>query len=128
MQAYVKHWYERLGEGRISGVRCKRCGAVEFPPVPVCNGCSGTHVEWVDLSGQGTMLSVSASQRPDEPFAPYGPMLHAVVELAEGPTFISWLIDVDPARMEDIAGQLPAPVKLDVHRREDYAYPVFRLA
>ena len=128
MQAYVKNWYDRLSEGNIAGVKCKRCGAVEFPPVAVCNDCSGYDLDWVETSGRATMISLSASQRMDEPFAQYGPQLHAVAQLEEGPTFISWLIDVDPTRLEELSARLPLPVTLDVHHRADYSYPVFRLA
>ncbi len=128
MEAYVKKWYDALEEGRIMGMKCKRCGAYEFPPVPVCNSCSGTDLEWVEMKGEGEMVSFSATTLVDPVFAEYGPTLNAVVQLVEGPTFISWLVGSSIGQENEIYRKLPALVKMEIHKREKYKYPVFRIA
>ncbi len=37
LEPVVRTFYEELEKGRIMGRQCKRCGAVEFPPVLACN-------------------------------------------------------------------------------------------
>lgn len=127
MQPYVKKWYDFLDEGKFMGTRCKRCGSYEFPPLPICNSCSSTDMEWVEMSGVGKMVSFSANFIVDPPFADFGPSLHAVVELAEGPTFISWILGVDFEQQAELFEKLPLDVKMVVHTRGKYKYPVFEL-
>ena len=57
MEPIVKKWYDGLNEGKLLGLKCKRCGTVEFPPFPVCNTCSCTDLEWIEISGEGMMDS-----------------------------------------------------------------------
>ncbi len=127
MEPYVKKWYDFLNEGKLMGTRCKRCGTYEFPPLPVCNCCTGTEMEWVELSGKGKMVSFSANLIVDPPFTAYGPSIDAVVELAEGPHFISWLMGVSLDQQAEMFNRLPLEVTMEIHAREKYKYPVFRI-
>ena len=52
MKPVVKKFYDSLDEGKLMGRQCTRCGAVEFPPVLVCNSCSCFDMEWVEVSGK----------------------------------------------------------------------------
>lgn len=128
MEAYVKKWYDFLETGRIMGMKCKHCGSYEFPPVPVCNNCCSTDLEWVEMDGRGQMVSISANVMVDPIFAEYGQKVVALVKLSEGPTFISWLEGVGLDQQGELFKQLPIPVKLEVQKRDKYSYPVFRIA
>ncbi len=127
MEAYVKKWYDFLASGKLMGTRCKRCGSYEFPPVPVCNCCSGTDMEWAEISGNGKMVSFSANILVDPPFAEYGPTVNAIVQLSEGPTFISWLVGTGLEKQPELFLKLPVDVKMEVQKRDKYCYPVFRV-
>ena len=65
IESYVKRWYDALEEGSIQATRCSKCGAVEFPPLPVCNDCGAHDMEWVDIEGGGTLISVDDCTVPD---------------------------------------------------------------
>ena len=128
MEAYVKKWYDFMDSGRIMGMRCKNCGAFEFPPVPVCNACCSTDVEWVEMSGKGTIVSLSADIIVDPVYAEYGQQAVGLVQLAEGPTFISWLEGVGVDQIDSLFEKLPIPVKMIIQKREKYSFPVFKIA
>ena len=36
---------------------CSACRLIWYPPAPLCPGCWGTQIEWVPLSGRGTVNS-----------------------------------------------------------------------
>lgn len=129
MEPYIKKWYDHLADGKLMGVTCTKCGAYEFPPVPVCNACSGTELGWSEMSGAGTLLSIShiAQYAVDPPFEKYGPTLTAVVQLAEGPEFISWLMGKTVDQAADLVDKLPISVRMRIHDRGEYKYPVYEV-
>ena len=78
---------------RLEGQRCVGCGALQFPPRPICRHCSHADLSAYTMSGKGTLVSFSeVAQAPHGFTAPY---LVALVALDEGPTIDAQLSDVD---------------------------------
>ncbi len=127
MQPYVKKWYDYLAEGKVMGLRCNRCGSYEFPPVPVCNSCSGTNLSWVEMSGEGTLVTFAVNPTPDPPFVDFAPFLYGAVILKEGPTFHSMILGVDPEDTVGLYQRLPLPVQAETQDRGDHSFVVFRV-
>jgi uncharacterized OB-fold protein len=66
--------------------RCGSCGAHIFYPREVCPECLSSHLQWLKVSGKGTVYSYTIAQAPTHPaFAEDVPYVIAIVELAEGP-------------------------------------------
>ena len=129
LEPYTKKWYEYLKEGKIMGVRCKRCGGYEFPPVPICNSCSCTEMEWVEMSGEGELFSFAFSGMGVYPYTDE-PVFCGYFKLDEGPEFVSWLLDADfkPAAQEVLLKQIPIRVKAEIKELdENVSWPVFRI-
>lgn len=129
MTAITKQWYDYLEEGRLMGLRCKKCGAVHFPPFPICRECSGTDMEWVEISGEGHLDEIALVTAPDQWFEQYAPYYYAYAHVAEGSVFESMLVNVegDPADVYEqfLAGKLDH-LKLEIQKRDGYSYPVYR--
>jgi uncharacterized OB-fold protein len=94
----TKKYYEALDEGKILGMKCAACGAVEWPPVPTCNTCGGLDMEWTEIQGEATVGKIEPvppvyMKPPFDVFAPY-----FVFEgtLAEGTPVQSWVIRLTP--------------------------------
>lgn len=108
-------YYGFLKEHRLMGSRCSKCGAVYAPPRPLCATCPDADLEWVELSGEGTLASYSViSIAPTAMIeAGYGrdnPYCSGVVQLAEGPRISAQILGVDVAHPETIAVGAPAKV------------------
>lgn len=130
MEAYSKKWHDYLKVNKLMGMKCNRCGAYEFPPVPVCNTCSSTDVNWAEVSGDGELVTISRIGLVDPLFEKYGPTIVAFVKLDEGFTFVSWLISDDGQEIEDlerIKNRIPCRAKMVPQDRGTYSYPVFRM-
>jgi uncharacterized OB-fold protein len=56
-----------LEKGEVRGTRCKDCGKVFFPPRSDCCQCLSDHMEWVEVSGPGKLVTYSRLQ-----YAPAG--------------------------------------------------------
>jgi uncharacterized OB-fold protein len=65
---------------------CGSCGAHIFYPREVCPECLSSDLQWIKVSGKGTVYSYTIAQAPTHPaFAEEVPYVIAIVELAEGP-------------------------------------------
>ena len=66
--------------------QCGSCGAHIFYPREVCPECLSSDLQWLKVSGKGTVYSYTIAQAPTHPaFAEDVPYVIAIVELAEGP-------------------------------------------
>jgi uncharacterized OB-fold protein len=130
MEPIVKTYYDALENGKIIGRKCKRCGAVEFPPVITCNTCTCGETEWVEISGEGMMtdfvLESILSKRPG--MEDLSPFALACVKLKEGPWFNTVVCGVTKKNKAELLKKLPLPVKARIIQRDGYKTVVFDLA
>lgn len=69
---------------------CERCGTWAWPPSELCRVCGSVNWQWEPASGSGVVLSVARVWRgTGEPFGDEVPYDLVLVELAEGPEFIT---------------------------------------
>ena len=86
-------YWEAAHHGELRMQRCGDCGLVRFPPSLLCARCLSETVEWVRLSGRGTVFSwivVHQSQHPA--FNADTPYNVTIVELEEGPRLHTQLV------------------------------------
>jgi len=125
----VKRWYEALDEGKMLGLKCGRCGAVEFPPVYCCNKCSSTDMEWTEVSGKAKMLDFVLPSplfaRPEN--ASLGFYCYGSIELEEGSYFSAIVIGVSKKNKQSIVARLPVPVKAEILQRDGFKTIAFRV-
>ena len=127
MEPYVKEWYDFLDKGKIMGLRCRKCGSYEFPPVSVCNKCSGRDLNWVEMSGEGTLLTFGVTLYTGSSFADVGPYIVGSVALKEGPTFAAMIQGVDPDNAVDLYERSPVTVQAEVQDRGHFKFVSFRV-
>jgi uncharacterized protein len=48
-----------LDKGTLAGTRCRKCGAVYFPPRADCGICLSADMEWSEVRGKGKLISYS---------------------------------------------------------------------
>ncbi len=75
-------------ERRLLVQRCGACGHHQFYPRPLCLACESLDLAWVEVSGKGTIYSLTTVRIPVTPELP-PPYRVAIVELAEGPRLLS---------------------------------------
>ncbi len=89
MQPVVNRFYGYLKEGKIMGLRCSACGAVQFPPQGLCPDCGGDQLSWIHMSGRGKLLAASVGFHRMAGLE----FLQATVKLEEGPLVSGMLLD-----------------------------------
>jgi uncharacterized OB-fold protein len=115
-------FWQACNEGRLLIQRCKACGHQQFYPRLLCTACAGQDVDWHEASGAGTVKSFTIIRRPvTEAYADDVPYVVALVELAEGPTMMSNIVDCD---VESVYIGMSVTVRFE-RRTEEIAVPVF---
>lgn len=106
----VEYW-EACAAGKLLLQRCRTCGNVQFYPRLLCTACASDELEWLEASGSGVVKSfsiirraVSAAYETDVPY------VVALIELAEGPTMMSNVVDCDA---EAVRIGLPVQVRFE---------------
>ncbi|MEM3587301.1 MAG: zinc ribbon domain-containing protein [Candidatus Jordarchaeaceae archaeon] len=102
MEAIVARFYEYLQQGKIMGMKCKRCGSYNFPPRGTCLICGSPEQEWVEINGKGKLLYASATNRGRGAW-PVNYVL-GTVKLVEGPIVIGRILieNFDFTKLENI--------------------------
>ena len=117
--------WEACSQGRLLLQRCTGCGAHQFYQRLMCTRCDGDALEWVQAGGRGTIRSFTVVRRPvSKAYAAQTPYVVALIELAEGPTMMSNVVECAP---EAVAIGQPVEVAFE-QWSEEISVPVFRPA
>jgi uncharacterized OB-fold protein len=109
----LKSFFEEARAGRLTGIRCGRCGELAIPPKEYCTTCQQRDWQPVLLAGTGTVVSFTVIR-----VAPRGrggevPYAIAVVKLAEGVSLLGRVVDIP---FEALRAGLPVrfrPLQID---------------
>ena len=123
--ALSRPFWAAAEDGRLQVQRCEACGHHQFYPRPFCLECEAGGVEWVDVSGRGTVYSLTTVHlKVLEELDP--PYLVGLIELEEGPVLLSRMVAADGSPLADGIA-IGDPVAVAWHQREGAPpLPVFR--
>lgn len=104
-----------LSEHKLMGTRCTKCGAIYLPPRAICPACHSEELEWIEMSGQGTLAAFSSvfigpSALQAEGYDRNNPYCAGIVELAEGVKISARVLGVDAKHPANIAIGTPLTV------------------
>ena len=103
--------------------KCKSCGHVRWPASILCPKCYSSDTDWIVSSGKGKVYSLVVHHRTfDKSFEKELPYVAALVELEEGPIFLSNLVDLKP---EEVKIGMPVDVTWD-DATPDFSIPKFK--
>ena len=96
-----------MNEGKLMGSRNRETGEVFVPPRPIDPTTHGTDMEWVELSGRGTLAAftsvyIGTTIMIDAGFDRKKPYVTGIVKLDEGPRISAQLVGVD-GKQPDLA-------------------------
>ena len=82
-------FWEWCGSGELRLQRCASCGRISWPVVQACEFCGGTNLVWDRMSGRGKIVSWCTFERDYYAGLLPIPWDTILVELEEGPLFLS---------------------------------------
>lgn len=90
----LKHFFEEAREGRLSGIRCGKCGELAIPPKEFCPACQGRDWAPVPLAGGGNITSFTVIRVAPRGRGAEAPYAVAVVRLTEGVSLLGRIVDI----------------------------------
>ena len=100
-------FYAYLTEGKLMGIRCKRCTQLSVEPRPLCPSCHASDIEWHEYSGTGylstfTCISIVPVRMEQKGYGRNNPYCSGVITLTEGPRISARLSQVDASNPQTI--------------------------
>lgn len=106
--ADTKPFWEGSKEHQLRFQKCRSCGHVRWPASVICPKCYSDQPDWIVASGKGKVYSFVVHHRTfDKAFEQELPYVAALVELEEGPIFLSSIVDLRP---EEVKINMPVEV------------------
>lgn len=91
--------------------KCQECGHYRYPPGETCPSCLSDRLEWVKVSGRGSVYTWTVFHQAYHPaYKDDIPYAVVAVELEEGPRMITNLVNCGT---EDIKMGMPVEVVFD---------------
>jgi len=115
-QSKVDEFVDHLEEGRLMGTKCKRCGALFFPPRADCYRCLGSDMEWFEVKGKGKLLSYTKAMYGPVGFEKELPYILAIVDFGDYKVFGRMSKDVPEEEIKVGMEVTPKVVKLPEER------------
>jgi len=120
-----KFFWDGCREHRLLFQKCLDCGLVRWPPDAICPRCYSKAVALVTSTGKGRLYTYAVYHRAYHPgFAGELPYITAVIELAEGPHFLSNIVQ---CRSDGLKCDVPVEVVWEDVTPE-FSLPKFRPA
>lgn len=95
-KGFNQRFWKAMENQQLLLQKCTDCGYIPYPPRIKCPSCFG-ELKWFEASGGGTIYSFGIVHRPNQPevFEHRIPITVAIVELDEGPFFVSNIVGCD---------------------------------
>jgi uncharacterized OB-fold protein len=90
----LKHFFQEARAGRLSGIRCGKCGELAIPPKEFCPGCQEQNWTPVPLAGKGAITSFTVIRIAPRGRGAEAPYAVAVVRLDEGVSLLGRIVDI----------------------------------
>ena len=101
-------WWASCRDHKLMIQHCSQCGAFQFYPRIVCSSCLSEAVKWVQSAGRGKVETFTICRLPvAEAYAADVPYVVALIQLEEGPTMMSNIVECDP---ESVVAGMPLEV------------------
>jgi uncharacterized protein len=115
-----KFFWDGCRKHKLLFQKCLNCGLVRCPPSIICPNCYSDNTKLIEATGKGKVYTYIVYHRAYHPgFESEVPYVTAVIELEEGPHFLSNIIGCSPDEVkcdmhvkifwEDISGEYSLP-------------------
>lgn len=80
----ISSFYKFISKEQLMAAKCNKCGTVLLPPKPMCTSCLSTNLKWIELKGEGKLLSYTVIHVAPAQFQSMAPYTVGIVELKSG--------------------------------------------
>ena len=118
-----KFW-EGLKEGKVYATTCKKCGKLHFPPVTDCGNCGSSEVEWIELDGEGEVVTFTQVFVKPASFSEEPSYIVVIARLKEDVKVLAWLTGI---KRENVKVGMKVKLVAKIFSDKRVAYEFFPL-
>ena len=96
----IASFYKFVSEKQLMAAKCNECGTVLLPPKPMCTNCLSTNLKWIELEGDGKLLSYTIIHVAPEQFQSMVPYSVGIVEFKKGLRLPGMIRNVNPEEIK----------------------------
>lgn len=108
----IEQFYKFIGERKLMGVKCNKCGNIFMPPRIICPKCLSTCLSWIPLKNRGKLVTYTVIYAAPEKFQHMAPYAFGIIEI-DGSIRIPGIIQ--GVRYEDIKVGMELEVDFDTN-------------
>lgn len=116
----ISSFYKFASEKRLMTAKCTKCGTELLPPKPMCTNCLSTKLKWIEVDGDGKLVSYTIIYIAPEQFQELAPYIVGIVEFENGLRLPGMIRDVKP---EDI--KIEMNLKIDFETSDSSQWPAW---
>ena len=96
----AKIWRKFNNRYKVTGVQCKHCNKIFYPPVEYCFRCGKSDFIPREFESHAKLISWSAVYAAQEGFEGSLPYIVAIVEIEEGEKITTQIVDISEDELE----------------------------
>ncbi len=113
----TEKFWKGLAEGRVYATRCKICGSLYFPPQADCADCRSTDMEWVEVPGEGVIVTFTKVYAKPQGYEEFDPYIICIVE-AGGVRVMGWVVNTNDESKIRIGDKVQIkPIYIEKHNK-----------
>ena len=112
----ARAWREQQTRYRIIGTQCGKCEHLSYPPRRVCPECKSREYESFAFKGEGIIVTFTQIYSVPEGHEEDVPITLGIIQLDEGPSMLSQIVDYDKLAIGDEVEMVLR--KVDSHHKE----------
>ena len=113
------NFWTGLKKGKVYATKCTKCGKLHFPPAADCGECNSSKIEWVELDGEGQIVTFTQVFVKPASFSEKPEYIVAIVRLKEGVKALAWLTGI---KREDVKAGMKVKLIAKVFPDKRIAY------
>jgi uncharacterized OB-fold protein len=118
-----RFFWDGCKEHKLLFQKCLNCGLVRWPPSIICPNCHSNDTEIIEATGKGRIYTYAVYHQAYHPgFESEIPYVTAVIELEEGPHFLSNITGCEP---DEVECDMPVEVVWE-DITEEFSLPKFK--
>ena len=80
----IEQFYKFMSQGKLMAGKCNKCGKIHMPPRPLCDNCYSQEFTWMEVSGEGKLLTYTIIHVAPPQFQALAPYTVGIVQLENG--------------------------------------------
>jgi uncharacterized protein len=80
----IEQFYKFLTQEKLMASKCEKCGKIHLPPRPICDNCYGMDFSWMQISGEGKLLTYTIIHVAPPQFQAMAPYTVGIIQLGSG--------------------------------------------